>query len=166
MGEMEGASTLAELASPVDPPVAGETTGPTASKSPAPSRPRRPRKDTPAAAARREVAYNNCTFNISGITPEVAYTLLNTPQPRKRSSAKRNQANSSITLGTGEDTPGLLDSLCDELLADAEARSRTARRTPTPADSAPNEPVYDAEDNRDRKRKPTAQETPVDPGSS
>ena len=76
--------------------------------------------DKGTSAARREVTYHDCTFNISGITPEMACALLNTNAPRKKPSTPRAKKQRGAAVDRASDTTSVLTKMCDDLLRDAE----------------------------------------------
>lgn len=85
-----------------------------------------------ASAARREVTYRDCTFNISGVSPEVACALLNANAPRKKPSTPRAKKPCQRDVGRGRDTTAILTKMCDDLLRDADDSEGSPYRAGTP----------------------------------
>lgn len=79
--------------------------------------------DKGGAGTRREVTYHDCTFNISGITPEVACAILNANAPRKKPPPRRAKNLRAATMGATDGTDELFAQICDDLLRDAQDRS-------------------------------------------
>lgn len=88
--------------------------------------------DKGSSATRREVTYHDCTFNISGITPEVACALLNANAPRKKPSTPRAKKPCNRAVATAPDTTGVLTKMCDDLLRDAEDGTSSPHRAGSP----------------------------------
>jgi len=88
--------------------------------------------DKGAASTRREVTYHDCTFNISGITPEVACALLNANAPRKKPSTPRAKKPCQRGVEKASDTTNVLTKMCDDLLRDAEDGPSSPHRTGSP----------------------------------
>lgn len=82
--------------------------------------------------ARREVTYRDCTFNISGVAPEVACALLNANAPRKKPSTPRAKKQCRADVDRVDRSTAILTKMCDDLLRDADHGDRSPYGVGTP----------------------------------
>lgn len=132
MGEVVKPEELSGSVKPVASPVAGKAGG-----NPVRSTPTRRGRggstaDKGTSTARREVTYHDCTFNISGITPEVACALLNANAPRKKPSAPRAKRQCKRDVGSTIDPTSILTKMCDDLIRDVDNGESSPYRVGTP----------------------------------